>query len=95
MDPARLLSTSHPLPGEARKLLLTEGLARQAWGLVLDEPTNHLDLPSIERLKEALASYPGALLMVSHDDAFACACTTVEWRLDAEAFVVGDVEVER
>ena len=35
--------------------------------LVLHEPTNHLDLPAIEQLEQALASYDGALLLVSHD----------------------------
>jgi len=48
---------------------------------VLDEPTNHLDLPSIERIERALADYPGALLVVTHDDAFARRCTTTQWRL--------------
>jgi ATPase subunit of ABC transporter with duplicated ATPase domains len=80
-DPDRLLASAAPSAGEVRKLLLAEGLARRPWAVILDEPTNHLDLPTIERLTPALAAYPGALLLVTHDDALADACTTTTWHL--------------
>lgn len=38
--------------------------------LILDEPTNHLDLGAIEAIEGALSAYDGALLIVSHDEAF-------------------------
>lgn len=38
--------------------------------LVLDEPTNHLDMESIEILEAGIAAYDGALIAVSHDEAF-------------------------
>lgn len=38
--------------------------------LILDEPTNHLDLDSIAAVEAGLAAYDGALLVVSHDEAF-------------------------
>ena len=84
LDPERVLATGAPSPGEIRKLALARGLGMGAWALVLDEPTNHLDLPSIERIEAALAEYPGALVLVSHDRPFAQALTTTIWRLDGD-----------
>ncbi|CDL19952.1 ABC transporter ATP-binding protein [Klebsiella pneumoniae IS53] len=36
----------------------------------MDEPTNHLDLASTQAIESALAAFPGAMLVVSHDEAF-------------------------
>jgi ATPase subunit of ABC transporter with duplicated ATPase domains len=54
-------------PGERTRAALALLQARGVNLLVLDEPTNHLDLPAIEQLEQALAGYPGTLLLVTHD----------------------------
>jgi ATP-binding cassette subfamily F protein uup len=56
--------------GERGRLMLAVALARSSNLLVLDEPTNDLDLETLDLLQEMLASYPGTLILVSHDRDF-------------------------
>lgn len=58
--------------GERLKAALACALWRKtpAQLLLLDEPTNHLDIESAEAMEKALRAYPGAMVVVSHDEAF-------------------------
>lgn len=69
-DPVYLLQTTLPTPGEVRKLLLAEGLMKQAGIIIMDEPTNHMDLPSMECIETALKECRCTQLLVSHDLVF-------------------------
>jgi ATP-binding cassette subfamily F protein 3 len=53
--------------GEGARLVLASLVLQKPQLLILDEPTNHLDMPMREALIQALQSYEGAVLLVSHD----------------------------
>ncbi len=54
-------------PGERTRASLALLMANGANLLVLDEPTNHLDLPAIEQLEQALDTFSGTVVLVTHD----------------------------
>jgi len=71
-------------PGERTRAGLALLQARGVNVLVLDEPTNHLDLPAIEQLEQALETYEGTLLLVTHDRRMLESVNTDRhWRVDA------------
>ncbi len=74
--------------GERARVALSQLLVDPGNVLLMDEPTNHLDLDSSERLGEALGTFDGTLLFVSHNRAFIRALATKIWFVDG-----GKVEV--
>jgi ATP-binding cassette ChvD family protein len=74
MDAMRLPPPDAPVEqlsgGERRRVALCKALLHRYDLLLLDEPTNHLDAESVEWLEHHLASYPGAVVAVTHDRYF-------------------------
>lgn len=56
--------------GERARLILARILARSSNLLVLDEPTNDLDMETLDLLQELVCTYPGTVVLVSHDRDF-------------------------
>ena len=70
--------------GEKGRLALAKLIYSRVNVLVLDEPTNHLDIPSREALEEALDSYDGTIVTISHDRFFLDRIATQILALDGE-----------
>lgn len=81
-DPDMLCKGEDISPGEMKKLLIAEQLFQEPSLLILDEPTNHLDIGAIEALERALAEFPGAVLLASHDERLMDAVCDIRWHLE-------------
>ncbi len=73
--------------GERARVALALMMLEQANLLVFDEPTNHLDVESIEALEDALESYEGTVLLVSHDRALLETLCTRIWAFEGTRLV--------
>jgi ATP-binding cassette subfamily F protein uup len=56
--------------GEKARALIAKLMLSDADVLLLDEPTNDLDIPTLEALEDSLAAFPGAIVVVTHDQYF-------------------------
>ncbi len=68
--------------GERTRLAICKLLFQEFNFLIMDEPTNHLDIQSKDILKDALKSYEGTLLLVSHDREFLDGLSNKIWEIN-------------
>lgn len=68
--------------GQKKRVAIAKALIQPANLLILDEPTNHLDHGTVEWLEKYLTSYPGAMLLVTHDRYFLNRVTNRIYELD-------------
>ena len=77
--------------GEKSRVLLACILSHPVNLLVLDEPTNHLDIKSREVLLNAIKTFPGTVMMVSHDRYFLREITTKVFEIDKNQLSIYDM----
>jgi ATP-binding cassette subfamily F protein uup len=75
--------------GEKRRLYLIRVLSENPNFLVMDEPTNDLDIETLRRLEDYILSFPGCVLIVSHDRAFLDRSTDFLFLFDGSGAIQG------
>jgi len=75
--------------GEKRRLFLISILIKNPNFLILDEPTNDLDIETLRKLEDYLNSFPGCVLIVSHDRAFLDRTTDFLFIFDGSGSIKG------
>jgi len=80
--------------GERTRLALCQLLLSPSNFLILDEPTNHLDIQSKEVLKNALKSYEGTFVVVSHDREFLDGLTNRIWEIENQDLRIHHFDVK-
>ena len=83
-QPERFMEGDELSPGELRKLMLALGMLENPELMILDEPTNHLDIGSVLALERFLTTFPGAFLLVTHDQALLEGTTSRIWEITQE-----------
>lgn len=81
--------------GERVKVQLVKLLMSNSQVLILDEPTNFLDVHSIEALEDMLKSYPGLIILVSHDKRFRDSIAETSYNIEDQRLVNPDTPLPR
>ena len=80
--------------GQRARVAMAQCLLSGASVLVLDEPTNHLDMTSAQVMERALAHFPGAVIVVSHDRFFIDKVATRRIEFGVEGLAQGELRVQ-
>ena len=73
--------------GEKNRLLLARLFAKPSNVLIMDEPTNDLDLETLDLLEDLVSSYPGTVIVISHDRRFIDKVATETWVFEGDGHI--------